>query len=87
LPSFAELLATGSTEIERMATTVFYCGDDGEAKQIVANLIRETGVETVDAGPLRNARYIEPAMMMLVQLAYAQGMGGQIGLKLLRRGR
>jgi 8-hydroxy-5-deazaflavin:NADPH oxidoreductase len=30
---------------------VIYCGDDAEAKQTVAGLIRDTGFEPVDAGP------------------------------------
>lgn len=65
--------------------TVFYCGDDTEAKQIIAGLLREIEVEPIDAGSLKNARFIEPAMMLLVQLAYGEKMGGEIGFKLLRR--
>jgi predicted dinucleotide-binding enzyme len=80
---FAETLDRGSAEIAGERTTVFYCGDDSKAKQIVAGLVNEIGVMTVDAGPLRSARFIEPAMMLLVQLAYPLGMGA-VGLKLLR---
>lgn len=47
-------------------------------------LLREVEVEPVDAGPLKNSRYVEPAMMLLIQLAYAQKMG-QVGFKLLQR--
>ena len=39
---------------------------------------------TIDAGPLRSARYAEPAGMLLVQLAYAQGMGGRIAMTVAR---
>jgi predicted dinucleotide-binding enzyme len=46
--------------------------------------LRETGVEPVDVGPLRNARYLEPAMMLLVQMTYQLGMG-MVGFKLLRK--
>jgi predicted dinucleotide-binding enzyme len=84
LPSFAELLHKGSTEIEGQQATIFYCGDDKDSKQVVANLLAETGVEPIDAGPLRNARFIEPAMMLLVQLAYPLGMG-PVAIKLLRQ--
>jgi 8-hydroxy-5-deazaflavin:NADPH oxidoreductase len=62
----------------------FYCGDDPQSKSLVAGLVEETGVEAVDAGPLTAARFIEPAMMLLVKLAHAQGMGGKISYKLLR---
>ena len=85
LPVFAEVLSSTSRKFGELDPTVFYCGNDAEAKAIVAGLLHEIEVEAIDAGPLRNARYIEPAMMLLVQLAYAQGMGGAIALKLLRR--
>jgi 8-hydroxy-5-deazaflavin:NADPH oxidoreductase len=85
LPVFAEVLSSPSRKFGEVDPTVFYCGDDTEAKAIVAGLLKEIEVEAIDAGPLRNARYVEPAMMLLVQLAYAQGMGGAIALKLLRR--
>ena len=50
----------------------------------MAGLVRETGAEVIDAGPLTAARFIEPALMLLVSLAYAQGMGGKIAYKLLK---
>src|SRR5262249_7462759 len=86
LPSFAELLHKGSTEIDGQRATIFYCGDDKDSKQVVATLLAETGVEPIDAGPLRNARFIEPAMMLLVQLAYPLGLG-PVGIRLLREKR
>ena len=65
--------------------TVFYCGDDPAAKTIVANLIGDIGFEAVDAGPLQNARYLEPLAEHMVHLAYARGMGTDQALKLIRR--
>jgi predicted dinucleotide-binding enzyme len=84
IPSFAELLATGSTTVNGQVGTVFVCGDDAAAKKVSAGLLAETGVDVIDAGPLSSARYVEPAMFLLVQLAYAQGMGCKIALKSLR---
>ena len=52
-----------------------YCGDDRSAKQLAAVLIRDAGFESVDAGPLRMARYTEPFALLVAQLAY-QGRGG-----------
>jgi len=86
LPSFAELLHRGSTELDGQQATIFFCGDDKGAKEVVAGLLAETGVETIDAGPLRNARFIEPAMMLLVQLAYPLGLG-PVAMKILRERR
>ena len=40
--------------------------------------------DPVDAGPLTSARYIEPAGMLCVQLAYGMGMGGKLAMKLFR---
>src|SRR5260370_27345014 len=84
LPSFAEMLHSGSTKFGDDISSTFYCGDDAQAKEVVAGLLRETGVEPVDVGPLRNARYLEPAMMLLVQMSYRLRMG-MVGFKLLRK--
>jgi 8-hydroxy-5-deazaflavin:NADPH oxidoreductase len=59
-------------------------GDDTAAKTVVLELGRELGFDAVDAGPLSNARYLEPAMELFIQLAFAQGMGPGIGLALAR---
>jgi 8-hydroxy-5-deazaflavin:NADPH oxidoreductase len=84
LPLFAEVLQSGSTDFNGQTASVFYCGDDAEAKAVVAGLLQETGVEAIDVGGLTTARYIEPAMMVLIQLAYGQ-QAGQVAFRLLRR--
>lgn len=83
LPSFAEILHSQAPTVGGAVPTVFYCGDEPDAKGIVAGLLRQTNVEPVDAGPLVNARFLEPAMMLLVQLAYPLAMG-PLALRLLR---
>lgn len=65
--------------------TVFYCGDDAEAKAVVAGLAKGIGFDPVDAGPLLHARYIEPMTELVVQLAYGLGMGTDQALTLIRR--
>ena len=62
----------------------FVAGDDAGAKRAVERLIEDLGAMPVDAVPLTSARYIEPAMMLLVSLAYA-GEPRDIGLRLLER--
>lgn len=84
LPVFAEVLNSPSRRFGEQQATVFYTGDDESAKQVVADLLREIDVEPIDAGALKNSRYVEPAMMLLIQLAYAQQLG-QVGFKLLQR--
>ncbi|PYQ29085.1 MAG: transmembrane reductase oxidoreductase [Acidobacteria bacterium] len=55
--------------------SLVYCGDNERAKRVAATLIRDTGFEPVDAGPLRIARYTEPFALLVAQLAY-EGKGG-----------
>jgi predicted dinucleotide-binding enzyme len=44
----------------RRRPSLLYCGNNDDAKSVVAELIRDVGFEPVDAGPLRIARYLEP---------------------------
>ena len=46
-----------------------YCGDDQDAKEVAATLIRDVGFDPVNAGPLRIARYLEPFSLAMAQLA------------------
>jgi 8-hydroxy-5-deazaflavin:NADPH oxidoreductase len=64
---------------------MFYCGDDAGAKQIVNQLTVELGFDAVDAGPLRQARVLEPFALLWISLAYGSGYGREIAFKLLRR--
>jgi hypothetical protein len=65
--------------------STFICGDDEEAKSVVRSLGEDIGFDVVDAGPLSNARLLEPLAMLWIYLAYKQGMGSEIAFKLLRR--
>jgi len=55
--------------------SLVYCGDDKKSKTIAAKLIRDTGFDPIDAGPLRVARYTEPFALLMAELAYG-GTGG-----------
>ena len=44
----------------RRRQSLLYCGNNDDAKNVVAQLIRDVGFEPIDAGPLRIARYLEP---------------------------
>ncbi len=50
--------------------SLVYCGDNEDAKETVAQLIRDVGFDPVDAGPLEVARYLEPFTMLIAKLAY-----------------
>lgn len=65
--------------------TGFYCGDDERAKQVVGTLVQETGLAALDAGPLKNARYLESLGQLLIALAFGQGLGVDSGFAFLHR--
>jgi predicted dinucleotide-binding enzyme len=65
--------------------TMFYCGDDANAKSIAAGLASDLGFDPVDAGPLVRARMMETLALFWVTLASAQGMGPDIAFRLMRR--
>jgi hypothetical protein len=65
--------------------TMFICGDDAAAKSTVAELAEALGFEAVDAGPLERARLLEPIARLWIHLAMTDGLGREIGFKLLRR--
>ena len=65
--------------------TIFICGDDAGAKNVVAGLVEDSGFEAVDAGPLDVARSLEPLALLIVRLAYEQKMSMEKAIKLLNR--
>jgi len=67
------------------AATVFYCGDDDAAKEIVHQLCEELGLDAVDAGPLKTSRYLEPLAWLYIQLAIKHGWGSNCAFKILQR--
>lgn len=80
---FAHVMSTGRVGGEPIA--LFVAGDDDGAKQTVSRLGKDLGFDPVDAGPLRNARYMEPLAMQMIHLAYGPPrMGTSLGLRLLR---
>ena len=65
--------------------TMFFCGDDEQAKETAADLATDLGFEPVDAGGLSAARLLEPLALLWIQLAHERGMGREIAFKLMRR--
>lgn len=87
LPPFASALASGPLAYDAgLSPTTFVCGDDAQAKATVMALVADLGAHAVDAGRLTAARYVEPAMMLLVNLAYGSGAPRDIAMRLLERG-
>jgi predicted dinucleotide-binding enzyme len=63
---------------------LLYCGDDTNAKEVTAGLIRDAGFDPVDAGPLRIARYTEPFALLVAQLAYEGDRGPELAYRFER---
>lgn len=80
---FAEHMDTG--RLGGQPLTAFVAGDDDDARAETMQLARDIGFDAVDAGPLRNARLIEPLGYFNIQLGYVSKMGTDIGFKLLHR--
>ena len=66
----------------RRRPSLMYCGDDQNAKEVAATLIRDVGFDPVDSGPLRIARYLEPFSLAMAQLAYEGDEGPEIAYRL-----
>lgn len=64
--------------------SMFLCGDDAEAKEVVAGLTAELGFDAVDAGPLTSARWLESLVMLWFSLTDVRGEES-LAFKLLRR--
>jgi predicted dinucleotide-binding enzyme len=67
------------------AATMFFAGDDADARSVAARLATEIGFDPVDAGPLVQARLLEPLAMLWITLAVVQGEGRDIAFRLMRR--
>jgi 8-hydroxy-5-deazaflavin:NADPH oxidoreductase len=83
--TFAEIIASDSRQFGEDRPSVFYCGDDAEAKKVVGDLVEECGYEAVDAGGLIVARSLETLATAWVQFAVASQLFPNLGLKALRR--
>jgi predicted dinucleotide-binding enzyme len=83
--TFAALMASESRLFDAESPAGFYCGDDAAAKAVVSTLIKDTGLEPLDAGPLEMARCLEPLAFLMIDLGFNQKMGTNIALRLLKR--
>lgn len=70
--------------IQGQPALMLYCGDDPGAKKIAHELAAANHFDPVDAGPLSQARLLEPMALLWITLAYKQGLGRNFGFALLR---
>ncbi|SDJ37679.1 NADPH-dependent F420 reductase [Aliiruegeria lutimaris] len=74
---FAQHYATGLTVAGKPLQT-FVAADDEIAREKVKRLAAEIGLSVVDAGPLKNARYLEPLGFLNIQFGYVLCQGTEI---------
>jgi 8-hydroxy-5-deazaflavin:NADPH oxidoreductase len=90
---FAGILHSENMFFGADVPSVFYCGDNADSKAVVSKLISEIGLEPVDSGPLKNARFVEPTAMLILQLGAFLGMAKEwkpgeftdLSIRLLKR--
>lgn len=58
--TFAQVFVEGPDFGKGVRAAAFFCGDDDAAKKTARALIESMGFDAIDAGPLVNARYLEP---------------------------
>jgi hypothetical protein len=81
---FAEVYSSQDPVIYGHAISICFAGDDATAKEAIKTIIEKLGFDAVDAGPLKNARYLEPLSFLNIQLGRMLGYGTRIGFSLLR---
>ena len=72
---FAQVISEGADFGQGQTAPAFIASDDAEAKTAVTILAQSLGFATVDAGPLKNARYLEPVAGLNIYFGYGAGLG------------
>lgn len=75
---FAQVLAEGADFGEGRKVSTFLASDDAQAKAVASELATSLGFDVVDAGGLKNARYLEPLAGLNIYLGYGAGLGTSI---------
>ena len=88
---FKSLNTTGASNMGNAADypvkpLMLVAGDNGAKKPVVMELVGKLGFEFVDAGPLKNARLLEPFAMVCIDQAMKRGRGRDFAFALVRRG-
>jgi 8-hydroxy-5-deazaflavin:NADPH oxidoreductase len=87
---FKTLNTTGFNNMEdtggyAQKPVMFFAGDDQGQRATVAALLSDLGFAPVDAGPLSNARLLEPYALLWIDLALQRGQGRDFAFALMKR--
>jgi len=81
---FAQVLADGAA-LGGQKVTVFVASDSERAKQSARTLAESMGFQVMDAGGLKNARYLEPVAGLNIYFGYGAGLGTSIAPTWIRK--
>ncbi|MDE2227940.1 MAG: NAD(P)-binding domain-containing protein [Alphaproteobacteria bacterium] len=70
----------------KVKPAMFVAGDDAAKKPAVLKLVSDLGFDAIDAGPLSNARLLEPLAMLWIDQVFARGRGRDFAFALVKRG-
>jgi len=79
--TFAGTLLKG--EVAGQPLDVFVAADDPEAKESVMQLVKDSGMRPINAGPLENARHLEGFQLIHMQQQDELGTGWMSGIKIV----
>jgi len=82
---FAQVLAQGADFGSGRKVPVYVAADDAAAKETVKALAASAGFDAVDAGGLKNARYLEPLAGLNIYFGYGAGHGVDIAPAWIKR--
>jgi 8-hydroxy-5-deazaflavin:NADPH oxidoreductase len=82
---FAQILAEGADFGGGQKVTVFLASDSERAKQTAKALAESMGFQTMDAGGLKNARYLEPLAGLNIYFGYGAGLGTAVAPAWIRK--
>jgi predicted dinucleotide-binding enzyme len=83
---FAQVLAVGPNFAGGQVVPVYFAADTERAKQTARALIESIGFKAVDAGGLKNARYLEPLAGLNIYFGYGAGQGTTIAPTWIHQG-
>jgi predicted dinucleotide-binding enzyme len=82
---FAQVLNEGASFGSGQKVSVFVASDSARAKQTATTLADSLGFDVVDAGGLKNARYLEPLGGLNIYFGYGAGQGTSIAPTWIRK--
>ena len=82
---FAQVLGEGADFGQGRKVSVFVASDSERATRTATGLAESMGFEVVDAGGLKNARYLEPLAGLNIYFGYGAGLGTSIAPAWLRK--